>query len=103
MEFLPPAQHFLKPFTSYKLAVIVADRPLPGRLAGELNALETQPDALLEGTSSYSTKFIFFGSTPFHPVGALPLYHQGTFFTGNSTNTYLHLLSPSLFIFQFVF
>jgi hypothetical protein len=94
MEFLKPARQFLKPFTSYKLAVIVADGPLPGGLAGELNALETQPNALLEGTGGYSTKLILFGGTPFRPIGALPLYHQGTLFTGNSTDTYLHLLPP---------
>jgi len=83
-----------KPFTSYELAVIIADGPLFGRLAGKFSALEAKFNAFSEGTCSYSAKLILFGCTPALPVRALSFDHRGTLFTSNSTDTYLHLSSP---------
>ena len=83
-----------KTFAGYELAVIVADGPLLGSLAGELGALETKFDAFSEGTRSYSAKLILFRCTPALPVRALPLDHHGTLLTSNTTDTYLHLLPP---------
>ena len=79
-----------KTLAGYELAVIVADGPLLGRLAGKLGALKAKFDAFSESTRGYGAKLILFGCTPALLVGAFPLDHHGTLFTGNSTDTYLH-------------
>ena len=83
-----------KTLAGYELAVIVADGPLLGRLAGELGTIKAKFDAFSEGTRSYFTKLILFRRTPALPVGALPLNHHGALLTGDSADTYLHLPSP---------
>jgi hypothetical protein len=75
-------------------AITKADRTGFGGFAGEFCAFKTQADTFLKGAIGNFTEFVFSGLTAVLAVRTEPFGHPGTFFAGNTANTYLHFQSP---------